>query len=109
MKNNYWGERASEVREEALKIAEGAAQRIHKAYSRAAKDSLKEFAQLLRPYKMKDGDYDIQAIKRAYRTDRTFRFKYQRFLKKRQTTKKNMLKCGLNYYVVEKFLIQLLI
>lgn len=75
----YWEERASHIREEALRLAETAGERLSKEYAKAANATLKEYADLVRPWRNKDGSYDVAGIRFACKQDPNFRLKYQRF------------------------------
>lgn len=76
--NNYWKERALSTRDEALQLAQTKEREMEKIWADAASETLKQYEDLLKPYRTNDGGYDTTAIKNALRTDNNFRIKYQR-------------------------------
>lgn len=75
---NYWAERASSTKEEALDLAKKAEVLLSKKYAEAANATLKEYAELVKPWRKEDGSYDVEGIKRAARQDKEFKLKYKR-------------------------------
>lgn len=76
--SDYWADRASSTRDDALELAKKAEQKLTKEYVKAANATLKEYADLVKPWRNEDGSYDTEGIKKAFRTDPKFRLKYQR-------------------------------
>lgn len=78
--SNYWEDRALATQADALDLAEDADQVLLKTYADAANATLKEYADLVKPWRKADGTYDVNGIKKAMRIDYKFKFKYQRLL-----------------------------
>lgn len=76
--NNYWEDRALAMKADALAKADEASKKLSKEYAKAANNTLKEYAQLVKPWRNEDGSYDVGGIKRAIKQDPNFRLKYQR-------------------------------
>lgn len=76
--SDYWEDRALELKSSALGLAEEVEEKLVKEYEKAAKDTLKEYATLIKPWKNEDGSYDTEGIKSAMRTDNNFRIKFSR-------------------------------